>query len=119
LSFTARRNGKLQVTAKEGEIPMATNLCYRTQNSREKAQKNDLTTRHREHEDLNRRNASIPNLCVLRVFVVKFFFSVAFRFVPEGDGKPIPRIDTHHGEVEIDKLLFGENSGGFRVNLIG
>ena len=45
--------------------------------------------------------------------------SVTFRFVAEGDGKPVPRIDTHHGEVEIDELLFGENSGGFRIDFIG
>jgi hypothetical protein len=45
--------------------------------------------------------------------------SVAVRFVPEGDRKPIPRIDTHRGEVQINQFLLGENAGGFRVDFIG
>lgn len=59
---------------------------------------------------------SMPDdiLCTLCVEVL-----VPFRFVPEGDGKPVPRINTHHSEIEIDELLFGEDAGGFRVDIIG
>jgi hypothetical protein len=53
------------------------------------------------------------------VVIILSELSVAFGFVPEGDGKPVPGIDTHHGEVEIDELLFGEDAGGFRIDLIG
>src|ERR1700736_4715406 len=45
--------------------------------------------------------------------------SVAVRFVPEGDRKPIPRIDTHRREVQINQFLLGENAGGFCVDFIG
>jgi hypothetical protein len=44
--------------------------------------------------------------------------SVPVWFVSEGYGKPVPRVDTHHGEVEIHEFLFGENAGGLGVNLI-
>ena len=45
--------------------------------------------------------------------------SFAFRFVPKGDRKPVPRIDAHHGEVEVNEFLLGENADGFRVDLVG
>jgi hypothetical protein len=44
--------------------------------------------------------------------------SFAFRFVPKCDRKPVPRIDAHHSEVEIDEFLLGENANGFRVDLV-
>ena len=45
--------------------------------------------------------------------------SFAFRFVPKGDRKPVPRIDAHHGEVEVNEFLLGENADGFRIDLVG
>ena len=34
--------------------------------------------------------------------------SFAFRFVPKGGRKPVPRIDAHHREVEVNDFLLGE-----------
>ena len=45
--------------------------------------------------------------------------SFAFRFVPKGDRKPVPRIDAHDVEVEVNEFLLGENAGGIRVDLVG
>jgi hypothetical protein len=45
--------------------------------------------------------------------------SFGVRLVPEGDRKPVPRIDAHDGQVEVNKFLLGENAHGMRVNVIG
>ena len=45
--------------------------------------------------------------------------SFAFRFVPKSDRKPVPRIDAHHSEIEVNEFLLGENADGFRVDVVG
>jgi hypothetical protein len=39
--------------------------------------------------------------------------------LPKGDRKPVRRIDAHHGGVEVNEFLLGENADGFRIDLVG
>jgi|SRR5271165_5422280 len=46
-------------------------------------------------------------------------FAFGFRLVSKRDRQPVPRIDTHDRDIEVDELLLGEYAGCFRVNFIG
>ena len=44
--------------------------------------------------------------------------SLPFRLVTKGDRKPVPGIDAHHRQVEVNEFLLGENADSFRVDFV-
>src|SRR6516162_8746211 len=49
----------------------------------------------------------------------EFIDSFGFRLVAEGNRQSVPGIDAHDREIKVRQFLFGEDAGGFPVDIVG